>query len=413
MLKNNRIQQKYAYGFRGGDVASWISKYGSVTFNQIGKEFPYGGINEKGLVIEQLWLSNSEYQDNKSATISELEWIQYQLDQYDSVDEVIKNVHTLTIKPIATVHYFLADARGVSAVIEFINGEAVIDRKQDRTQVITNETSADSQNYFSGLSNIDRTSRHALDRYSILRQELNVQSLSVSEAFSKLKTVEESQADYKTYGSIVYDIDKLEIYYSSLSHPNIKKVSLSDFNFAQNTVTEFARINTDQTSFTFYSPADNLKLVENTAKMMNIEFDVLKANAHQMQPGQMVTDEIFRNRYTDLLVKFVTKNTKGNIWYTVANDEESFTSYRGFLRGIIPAKTTVNRKMLYGVAQGTLAIASFQDTNSDQKIDTNFLGIPINTGFSNNKKRIFGIPPKFKTAKINTETIKELEICIK
>src|SRR5687767_4966638 len=32
--------------------AQWVSTYGSITFNQFGKEFPFGGVNEKGLVVE-------------------------------------------------------------------------------------------------------------------------------------------------------------------------------------------------------------------------------------------------------------------------------------------------------------------------------------------------------------------------
>ena len=108
LIKNIRGQQKYAYGFRGNNVAGWTSKFGSITFNQNGKEFPYGGINEKGLVVEQLWLGNTEYQENNNKTISELEWIQYQLDNYENVDEVIKNINSLAIKPIARIHYFFA-----------------------------------------------------------------------------------------------------------------------------------------------------------------------------------------------------------------------------------------------------------------------------------------------------------------
>ena len=56
LIKNIRGQQKYSYGFRGNNVAGWISKFGSITFNQNGKEFPYGGINEKGLVVEHSML---------------------------------------------------------------------------------------------------------------------------------------------------------------------------------------------------------------------------------------------------------------------------------------------------------------------------------------------------------------------
>ena len=129
IIKNISGQTKFAYGLRGSNQAYWTSKYGSVTFNQIGKEFPYGGLNEKGLVVEQLWMSESIYQDNKNQTISELEWIQYQLDNYSTIDEIILNINKLTIKPIATIHYFIADRNGNSAVIDFVEGRTVVNKK--------------------------------------------------------------------------------------------------------------------------------------------------------------------------------------------------------------------------------------------------------------------------------------------
>ena len=36
----------------GNTPVAWVSKYGSVTFNQISREFPCGGMNEAGLVVE-------------------------------------------------------------------------------------------------------------------------------------------------------------------------------------------------------------------------------------------------------------------------------------------------------------------------------------------------------------------------
>ena len=44
-----------------GQPASWTSKYGSVTFNFIGREFPFGGMNESGLVITCMWLETTEW----------------------------------------------------------------------------------------------------------------------------------------------------------------------------------------------------------------------------------------------------------------------------------------------------------------------------------------------------------------
>ena len=44
-----------------GPPARWVSRYGSVTFNQVGRGLPYGGMNEVGLVVENMWLEETEY----------------------------------------------------------------------------------------------------------------------------------------------------------------------------------------------------------------------------------------------------------------------------------------------------------------------------------------------------------------
>ena len=403
LIKNIRGQQKYAYGFRGNNVAGWTSKFGSITFNQVGKEFPYGGINEKGLVIEQLWLGNTEYQENNNKTISELEWIQYQLDNYEKVDEVIENINSLTIKPIARIHYFLADKNGVSAVIDFVNGDVKIDRKQDKFQVITNETSEDSKKYYDFNKDINPNSRSHFDRYCILRNNLNVENLSISESFKKLNLVKEDEPNYKSYWSIVYDINKLEFYFKSVDNSEIKKVSLKDFSFHSNSNTEFSLINSNKVNFQPYSSNDNLRLLTNAIEMMRIEINIEKGNQHQMNPNEIRVDEVFQSKYSDLLIEFVTKKVKGNIWFTVIKEEDNFKNYKGFISGILPVKSNVNRKMLYVFPRGEFAVACFQDTDSNSKIDKNFLGIPINTGFSNNKRKFFGIPPNYKSALISDQ----------
>ncbi len=39
----------------------WTAVYGSISFNQYGKEFPTGGMNEKGLVVELMWLDETKF----------------------------------------------------------------------------------------------------------------------------------------------------------------------------------------------------------------------------------------------------------------------------------------------------------------------------------------------------------------
>ena len=42
-------------------MATWTAQYGSITFNQYGRELPTGGINEAGLVVESMALSEARY----------------------------------------------------------------------------------------------------------------------------------------------------------------------------------------------------------------------------------------------------------------------------------------------------------------------------------------------------------------
>lgn len=81
-----------------GPAITWTSKYGSITFNQYGKEFPTGGMNEKGLVVELMWLDGTQYpKEDKRAALSVLQWIQYQLDCSETVEQVIASNEVVSI----------------------------------------------------------------------------------------------------------------------------------------------------------------------------------------------------------------------------------------------------------------------------------------------------------------------------
>src|SRR5437016_4391203 len=62
VLVNKRGVAKTATIIDSDNGAKWVSKYGSVTFNQYVRENPTGGMNEMGLVVEQLCLSDMEYE---------------------------------------------------------------------------------------------------------------------------------------------------------------------------------------------------------------------------------------------------------------------------------------------------------------------------------------------------------------
>ena len=110
-----------------GQPAKWTSKYGSITFNQYGREMPMGGMNETGLVVEMMMLRETQYPAHDSRpSISNLQWIQYQLDNFSTVKEVISSDSKVRIYSGNTgLHYMACDKMGNCASIEFIGGKLV------------------------------------------------------------------------------------------------------------------------------------------------------------------------------------------------------------------------------------------------------------------------------------------------
>ena len=71
---------------------------------------------------------------------------------------------------------------------------------------------------------------------------------------------------------------------------------------------------------------------------------------------------------------------------------------QGIINGVIEEVKTGTASYQFDIPDGTYAIGIFIDTNYNNKMDRNFLGIPKEQyGFSNNAKGSFG-PPSFKDA---------------
>lgn len=106
-------------------TARWTAKHGSVTFNQFARELPTCGINEAGMAVASMWHDTEKTLPASSEnSITELQWIQYQLDCYSCVDEVIGNLDALSLKTeIYPMHYHISDKSGRSAIVEMDNGK--------------------------------------------------------------------------------------------------------------------------------------------------------------------------------------------------------------------------------------------------------------------------------------------------
>ncbi len=135
-------------GMVGPNSFKWTSKYGSVIASAYDISSS-DGMNEKGLVANLLWLAESEYEnwDQKKPGLSIAAWVQYVLDSYATVDEVVAGLskEEFTIitadlpgkDKLATVHLAISDKSGDSAIFEYIGGKLVIHHNKSY-QVMTN-----------------------------------------------------------------------------------------------------------------------------------------------------------------------------------------------------------------------------------------------------------------------------------
>ena len=223
LFVNQRNIRKTAFVRPPAKPVSWISKYGSITFNQFSKDVPIGGMNEEGLVIESL-VTNAEHSPlDKRKAINELQWIQYHLDSCRTIEEVIQSAKKVRISLYAVkLHYFISDYSGRSAVIEFIDGKLVTKTAENLPiKILANRNYDEELKSISSQKSRFTRASHMIEKYNGLQDPIEY-------SFTVLDEV--SQGEY-TKWQVVYNISQRQIYFRTLRNSKIKLVNLSDFNF--------------------------------------------------------------------------------------------------------------------------------------------------------------------------------------
>ncbi|REK30607.1 MAG: linear amide C-N hydrolase [Planctomycetota bacterium] len=255
--------------------AAWTSRYGSVTFNQYGREFPCSGMNEAGLVVIISLLNETRYPEvDERAAVNAPQWIQYQLDTARSVAEVLASDEEIRIRPAsnARVHFFVSDRSGQCASIEFLDGEMVAHRGEDLpVRVLTNTAYERSlkwiENYrgFGGDRPLDgrfrgsrfcRTAEH-------LRQDDGEQD-PLAFAFATLDTA--AQGSY-TKWSVVYDADAAKIHFRTRRADATRVIDLAECDFNIESPVKMLDINADRrgdvtAQLVDYSSQSNRRVVQ-------------------------------------------------------------------------------------------------------------------------------------------------------
>jgi choloylglycine hydrolase len=251
--------------------AIWTSSYGSVTFNQFGRDNPMTGINEKGLMVSQMWLDETRYPPaDTHPVIGILEWIQYNLDRHASVAEVLANAET--VRPtsrVGTIHYLVADATGDAAAIEFLDGKLVVHRGAAMpVRALANSTYADSVAAFERakskgevpptVSSLDRFVRAA----TMLAGGGNADP--IARGFEMIASVAQP---YFTRWSIVYDLGAREVYFRTEGNRAIRRLALAGLDFSCGTPVKMLDVTAGDAgdvgpAFIDYSEAANRALIE-------------------------------------------------------------------------------------------------------------------------------------------------------
>lgn len=266
-----------------GRTISWVSQYGSITFNQYGKEFPTGGMNEKGLVVELMWLDETKYPkpDDRPA-VDVLQWVQYQLDNCATVDDVIATDKNIRIASVGNtpLHYLVADATGNAATIEFLDGKMLVHKGGDLSlPVLTNSVYNESAKLYNSSS---ANGNNSLDRFTkacnMIRDFKNSPAdYPITDyAFNILADV--AQGNY-TKWSIVYDITNKTIQFKTNRFSQIKKVSFSSFDLACTSTAKVWDMNQNAAGaidgrFENFSTTINRRIVETACRESRKEINI-------------------------------------------------------------------------------------------------------------------------------------------
>ncbi|MBK7108808.1 MAG: linear amide C-N hydrolase [Bacteroidetes bacterium] len=389
LIKNIRNTTKVAYFSHNGQPASWTSKYGSITFNQNGKEMPYGGMNEKGLVVEMLWLDDIRFNISENKPyLNELEWIQYQLDNFENIKEVIAQIDIHKIYPVkGKIHYILADASGNSVIIEYLDGIPNIYEKEGNTcQAITNRTVNYSEKNKDNMQDFPKRNTSEMYRYHQIEKDIkqlqDSEDFSEKSAFEILKNVSITKGNFKTVWSIVYNIENKSISFFSHSDKKLKRINLNNLDF-EHTISYFdINQNTEIILDGKLQPINYQANFEAmSASLTHLDFDInlsKELSAHQMNQT-LLSVSYFSQNYFHFDIRIPLEEAGNRFIFAVMDNEENFKNRSAVTGGYLLGTTVIGvyNCHIYGLKNGNYSMIALIDLNRNSQLDFDSNGNPI------------------------------------
>jgi len=232
----------------------WTSKYGSVSFNLLGLDLPCYGLNEKGLFLVELYLDKTYSQnDTTKPNMFWGQWIQYQLDNYATVNELIdglKNTAVIDWWPtFPGSHFFVSDKQGNTAAVELINGKfQVYTGETMPIQVLCNEPykaelkHTQSYKFFGGEKQFNLHSQDWNDRFPkaaqlVANYNKSIGLSPVSYAWNVLDSINPG------VWQLVADMRNNILYFRSNQGNKIKRIDVSKCDFSTKSPVKYIDIN--------------------------------------------------------------------------------------------------------------------------------------------------------------------------
>jgi penicillin V acylase-like amidase (Ntn superfamily) len=292
---NQRSMTRRSVGDPKVNTATWVSRFGSVTFNIAGRDLPDLGINEAGLIIGTMMLEGTRYPSpDERDSMTDASWIQYQLDTSASVSEVIASDREVRITGVSPVHFLVADRSGAAATIEFLDGRMVV-HTGDRLPVaaLTNST------YEESLRSIEGKTFHSwlwwpwglpwgrasLDRFEVAAGRVqDFQSSprqdAVAYAFDTLRSVSQGGGT-QTQWTIVYDLtpESTLVHFRTRQSSEVKTIDFAGLDFSCSGSAGWLDIHRKAggnvtSSFQPYSYEKNLELIRTTFRKIDVLADL-------------------------------------------------------------------------------------------------------------------------------------------
>jgi len=220
-----------------------------VTVNLVSYQMVWAGMNEAGLMISTMSLPETEgpLPDERPPFEGPL-WMQYQLDNHSTVDQVIASDAEIRLVGSAVDHYLVCDRTEACASIEFLEGQLVSHAGQSLpVKALTNST------YRESVRTWEQRQRHAnlQDENSLWRFvvaadrarafEPSTADAAVVYAFDTLEAV----SGENTVWSLVFDPANSRVHFRTTRNPRIRSLDLAALDFSCRTPVRLLDVHAD------------------------------------------------------------------------------------------------------------------------------------------------------------------------